>query len=363
MVIIPKTFKENILHFYQRQQTLVSILTFSVGFLVDVITFKRVYTANGLILQALYLLVLGFLISFEIKVCSGEIHLSDKRKKWWSVHNLFIHFLFGSLLSLYTIFYYNSASAFTSLLFILLLAGLMLANELNRFREIGLPIRVILFSICSLSFFSFLYPLLLGKIGPLPFWLGILSSMILLSLIWFFNLSGLKKIRNSILLHAAGVHLFFIIAYTTSLIPPVPVALKKIGIFHHIEKVDGKYIGKYHPHERNFWSFNSTFLARRGDKIHVLLSIFSPDSFRDHVYLKWYHFNENKRWSLEDSIPLSIIGGREAGFRGFGTKQVYSEGSWKIIVETSDGREVGRIKFEIKPDSSTSDRLFLEDIF
>jgi hypothetical protein len=361
MVTYSKTFKEKFFNFYQRQQTLVSISTFSFGFLIDVITYKRVYTPAGLSLQAAYLIILGLLIAYEIKIIN-ECTLDLEKKKWWTLHNLSVHFLFGSLLSLYTIFYFNSASAISSFLFILLLAILMLANEMRRIRKIGLPVGVILFSICTLSYFSFLYPIVLGKIGSTPFWLGILSSLFVTSLLSF-RLKNFKKLKNHVLIPSIGVHLFFIIAYNFSLIPPVPVALKKIGIFHDIEKKQGQYIGKYLDEGRTFWPKDSTFLARKGDKLNVLLSIFSPDSFKDKVYLKWYHHKENKGWTLEDSIPLNFFGGREAGFRGYGIKQAYTQGPWKIIVETSDRRELGSIKIIVIDDSSTTPRTFSEEIY
>src|SRR5690606_19350005 len=107
-------------------------------------------------------------------------------------HNLVVHFLFGSLLSVYTIFYYTSASAVTSFFFILLLAGLMLANEFPRFQKLGLPVRVILFSICVMSYFSFFYPILMGHVGVIPFWLGFLTSAASLALVWKLNFKGLE---------------------------------------------------------------------------------------------------------------------------------------------------------------------------
>jgi hypothetical protein len=38
-------------------------------------------------------------------------------------------------------------------------------------------------------------------------------------------------------------------------------------------------------------------------------------------------------------------------------------GEWKVVVETSDGREVGRIKFTIESDDSSSPREFKKDYF
>lgn len=356
------------MEFYLHNEVLVSMIVFAMGFLFDLYTVGRIDSLFNLIQQAVYLILLGTFLLIEIKISIGTMNLKGKAQKFWDYHNLVVHFLFGSLLSVYTIFYYTSASAFTSFVFILLLAILMLANEIPKIRKLGLPVRVILFCICVLSYFSFFYPILMGHIGNLPFWMGLISSALLMALIWklnFKNQEGKGLIaRNHVLRPTIAVHLFFLVAYYTSLIPPVPVAVKKIGVYYDIEKKDGHYIGKY---IKSNWSFLSKgsqeFHARPGDKVTIILSIFSPARFKDQVYLKWYRDDEKQGWKLEDTIPLNILGGRDQGFRGFGTKQFYIVGKWRVLVETSDGREVGRINLEILNDNSIEDRQFTDDYF
>lgn len=345
------------MEFYQRYEVLVSMIMFALGFLVDVYTIRRIDSLFGLIQQGIYLTVLGTFLILEIRIVNGSLKLSPKKEKFWQYHNLVVHFLFGALLSLYTIFYYTSASAITSFIYILLLAGLMLANEFGKIRSVGLPVRITLYSICTLSYFSFFYPILMGKIGVVPFWLGFLSSLFLVTLVLLFNFRG--KLRKQLLIPALGVHLFFVVAYYTALIPPVPVAIKRIGVYHGVQKQAGKYIGF---HQRTFWDSwypgkSREFIAREGDKVFVLMSIFSPTRFQDQVFLKWYYYSDSG-WGLEDTIPLNIIGGRSEGFRGFASKQFYKLGTWRIIVETSDGREVGRINLKIKADESKEERFF-----
>jgi hypothetical protein len=144
----------------------------------------------------------------------------------------------------------------------------------------------------------------------------------------------------------------------------VPVAVKKIGVYYGIEKKDGDYIGKYLKSNWGLFSKGSQeFHARPGDKVTIILSIFSPARFKDQVFLKWYRDDEKTGWKLEDTIPLNIFGGRDQGFRGFGTKEFYIAGKWRVLVETSDGREVGRIHLEIFNDDSITQREFTNDYF
>jgi hypothetical protein len=360
-------YKARLLDFYQHHEVLVSICVFVFGFLFDLLTLGRIDDLLNLVQQAVYLILLGSLLICEIRIKFGTLTLSERAKKFWEYHDLIVHFLFGSLLSIYTIFYYTSASAFTSLIFILLLAGLMLANEVPKFQRLGLPARVILYSICVLSYFSFFYPILMGHVGWIPFWLGFLTSVFVMGMIWRFNFTDLKTkdpLKRNVLLPSIGIHLLFLIGYYTSFIPPVPVAVKKIGIYYHLEKNQGNYIGH---HLKPFWKMwnkgSQDFNARPGDKIIVILSIFSPTNFQDRVFLRWYYDDSEKGWSLQDSIPLSILGGRDGGYRGFGTKVNFQSGDWKVIVETSDHREVGRIHFNVTPDDSTEPREFKQDFF
>lgn len=349
--------KSKFMEFYQRHEVLVSVIMFSLGFLTDIVMIRRIDNVYGLIQQAIYLLVLGVFLILEIRFVTGKRML-------WKYHNLVVHFLFGALLSLYTIFYYTSASAITSFLYIILLASLMLANEFGKIRAVGLPVRVTLYSICTLSYFSFLFPIFFKRIGPGPFWAGVLSSLLLFILIWLFNLRGIKNVKKEVLFPAIGMHLFFVFAYYTSLIPPVPMAVKKMGIYYKVEKKNGKYIGS---HSRTFWDNYlpgpKEYLAREGDKVTVLMSIFSPARFQDQIYMKWFYHDEKNGWSLEDTIPLSILGGRASGYRGYGSKKFYKLGLYRVTVETSDGREVGRISVDIKRDTTTDDRVFKEDVY
>jgi hypothetical protein len=237
----------------------------------------------------------------------------------------------------------------------------MLANEIHQIRAYGLPVRVILFSICSLLYFSFLYPIIMGKIGVLPFWTGIFTSLLILSCLWFFNFKARIKLNNQLLLLSLAVHVLFVLAYYTSLIPPVPVHIKKIGLFYGVEKKGDQYIGKYLVQGSYF--FSKEFKTRPNDKIHILISIFSPTHFQDQITLKWYRYDKEKGKKLEDHIPLNILGGRDEGFRGYATKQYYTEGQWEVLVETSDGRELGRLGFHVLTDLSQAQRIFEEDIF
>jgi hypothetical protein len=90
----------------------------------------------------------------------------------------------------------------------------------------------------------------------------------------------------------------------------------------------------------------------------VFFRIFSPTRFADQVLMRWYRKDGARGWAPSDSIPINIVGGREEGFRGYGFKSNYEPGRWRVQVETTDGREIGRVYFrlELVPETPRSSR-------
>ena len=73
-------------------------------------------------------ILLGFSLYGEI------INYTPKKEfllKVWPYKTEAIHFLYGSLLSAYTIFYFKSSSFSSSFLFLLILTGLLFLNEID----------------------------------------------------------------------------------------------------------------------------------------------------------------------------------------------------------------------------------------
>ena len=141
----------------------------------------------------------------------------------------------------------------------------------------------------------------------------------------------------------------FLTLYLFRLIPPVPLSIPFMGVYHGVERTEAGYRLTHEPGSWRFWRRGDQhFEAQPGDRIYVFFRIFSPARFSDQVTMRWYWKPEGKRWELQDSIPIDIVGGREQGFRGYGFKSNYQPGDWKVEVETTDGREIGRIYFVVE---------------
>ena len=70
--------------------------------------------------------------------------------------------------------------------------------------------------------------------------------------------------------------------------------------------------------------------------------------------MRWQFKDPEEGWQDVDIIPLDITGGRDEGWRGFTIKSKYKHGRWRVSVETSDRRELGRIALTVVPDTSAS---------
>lgn len=334
---------------------------FTLGFAFDILTLDRIDSWLTLVQQAVYLVVLGTLLAMEQRYVGDRLPPSWLAKVWRFSEDA-LHFLFGSLLSTYTLFYFKSASGITSLLFLVLMALLLVANEAPRFRQLGPVVRVGLFSFCVTSYFAYVIPVLIGFLSA---WLFVIAA--LLGTAVSFGLYRLVKAWSGepalalrrVALPGLGVQALLVAMYFLRVIPPVPLAMETMGIYHGVERLDGEY---RLLHERDAWRVwekgDQKFKARPGDKVYCFVRIFAPSRFRDRVFVRWSYDDPKRGWVSQDAIPLTISGGRAQGFRGYASKANYMPGDWRVSIETEDGREVGRIRFTLLQDDSVEPREF-----
>jgi hypothetical protein len=342
--------------YYSRNEGAVGAAFFAAGFIFDILTTGRIDSWLTIAQQAVYLLVItGILLHMFLERDAAAPDPPGGRNlaRWYyEYRSPLVHFLMGALLNLYAIFYFKSSSLLVSFGFLGLLVIVLLANELKRIKSLGLPFKFALLSLCFLSFSAYLVPVLVGSIGLGTFLLSMLAGCVPLA-------AAAGRIRSSapdkfaparrqILLPLGCVVIGFLAFYLFRLIPPVPLSIPFMGIYHNVERTGTGY---RLSHERPAWRFwhngDQHFIAQPGDKVYVFFRIFSPARFSDQVEMRWYWKDSARGWILHDSIPIRIVGGREQGFRGYGVKSNYQPGAWKVQVETTDGREIGRVYFEL----------------
>lgn len=344
---------------YSRYSRFLPAATFISGVLFDILTLERIDKWSSRVQLGAYLLIVAGLISLE----AADLKPSAKAPPWLQrishYRDEVAHFFLGSLLSAHTIFYFKSMSFWPSLAFFIFVAGLLIGNEMSTLRKLGLPLRAGLFAVCLVSYLACLTPIWWGRLGWWPFLTAVGGAALLGALpIGVAYSSGLMGRSNArlVAIPFSGTLVGFLALYALHLIPPVPLSLTHLGIYHRVERTaDGYEVTEMRP-EWKFWEAgDQDFIAAPHDRIYCFFSIFSPTGFKDQLRIRWLKKDASGHWQGSDSVPLSITGGREEGYRGYAYKSHYEPGRWQVRIETSDEREIGRLDLNVRLSDAGSD--------
>jgi hypothetical protein len=338
---------------YRRHRMAWDLAFFAGGFLFDVFAARAGVDHVLMILQqVLYLTVIGSIlyVDFIRDADPDAVPMRPWVERLWNYRSLVFHFCLGTLMNLYSIFFLMSASFFSSIVFVLVLFGAVVLNEIAAIRHHGLDVKVALYVLSIFCFWSLLIPILLGHLSPFTFYLSFGATLGFLA---FFYARLRRRLRHGFIirrlltpgLFVSGV---FLGLYIAGLIPPVPIAAKTLGIYHRVEKLGDHFVVYYEPSVWHlFRSDDDTFGAQPGDTLNVFFAIYAPTNFDDTVFVRWSLKDPQKGWEDSDRLPIHIVGGRREGFRGYATKQNFAAGDWRVLVETRDGREISRLHFTV----------------
>jgi Protein of unknown function (DUF2914) len=360
----PGSFRRRLAEFRQRHERAEHVLFFIAGFTFDAMMVRRIDEPKVLIQQAVYLTVAGLLL-FGLNAWD---HRKVKPPRFfrgvWRWSQPALHFVLGTLLNAYALFYFKSGSGLSALFFLVTICVLLLMNELPQFRRFGPVVIFGLYSFCLTSYFAYLYPVLFGRLEPWMFLAAVGTSLFpLLLLAWGHHrfTGDQHKVFIEALAPSIGVQTLLVVLFLFHLVPPVPLSLRDIGIYHGVVRspTDATYALSHHPLPWwRFWSKDEQeFLARPGDRIFCFVHIFAPRNFHDEVRMRWAHRDSGAGWASSDAVPIKITGGKEDGYAGYSYKQNWSAGDWLVTVETRDGREIGRRRFTVSadPDAAAED--------
>jgi hypothetical protein len=154
-----------------------------------------------------------------------------------------------------------------------------------------------------------------------------------------------------------GICLLFNFLYFLNIIPPVPLALKNVGIYHSLlTRAGGGYVALYEPsHWWEFWRDTSgIYTLSPGQSAFCFSSVFAPSNLEAPVYHRWEKQNSNDgAWETQSRLSFEISGGRNDGYRGFTAKSALTPGRWRCNVETGQGQLIGRVGFTVVTASTT----------
>lgn len=343
------------------------VIFFFAGVTYDTVTLTRIDRLLDNLILLLYLTVLGGLIVLKGRADLGKVPgmpaETTKGAQFLAraepYYPMAIQFLLGGLFSAYTIFYSQSASLTTTAVFFGLLVVLLVGNEFLHDRLSNLKLLVSLYALVAFCFFTFFLPVLTGIMNWVMVLLGAMLSLALALRV--LELVYLRKTgRSRIEMVKAGSPAVAVVAvlvlfYFLNWIPPVPLSLKRGGIYHQVDKADGLY---HLTFEKPAWY---RVMKRSDNPFHgegpayCFTAVFAPVELKTTIYHRWQYrmvapgqSSGRGDFSTTDRIPIHISGGREGGYRGYTIKQYLPPGEWRVDVETEDGRVIGRVRFQVE---------------
>ena len=345
-----------------------NLLCFIAGFVFDVFATRAGVDHTLLIVQQIvYLAVIGAIlyVDFVREAQPEALPMPRWIERLWQYRSPVFHFCLGTLMNLYSIFFLMSASLFSSIVFVVILFGAVVLNELHEVRR-GLDIKVAFYVLCIFCFWSLLIPIVLHSISRLTFLVSFAATLAMMA---GFATALRRRIGRTPLVRrlvapGLAVSVLFLLMYMIGLIPPVPIAARTLGVYHRVERVGDEFRLSYVPSWWRVWqSDDRHFVAEPGDAVHVFFGIYAPTRFDDTVFVRWSFRDRTSTWQDSDRIPIRITGGRESGFRGVATKENYVAGAWRVIVETRDRREIARLRFTITKAEANPERVFKTEVF
>jgi hypothetical protein len=339
-----------------------TVAMFVAGFLFDFLTMQRIDSLTDLTFQLGYLAGLTGLLVYQHREASGRWIPGGLTHRWWRYNLEALHFLYGGLLSAYVVLYFRSSTSARPAVFLALLVGVMVVNEVPRIRSTGYRLRLGLYGFCVLSFLTYFIPIVLGHIDAWVFLLSLLSSAALVWQVagWLTRPGADRAVeRMRLFAPAAGVLVLIGALYILRLIPPVPLSVQFQGIYHDVLRDGSGYTLVYkEPPSWALWRRDSRpFERREGDRLHYFARVFAPSRFRHRVMIRWELFDPARgTWATTDRIPLNIVGGRAEGFRGTAVKSNFMPGRWRVTAETEAGRAIATLSFRVEEDTGTGER-------
>ncbi len=268
---------------------------------------------------------------------------------------LVTQYAFGSLFSGMLIFYGRSGSWLVSWPFFVIMLGVIYGNETIRNRVQRLLYNIGMLFIGLFAYVVLIVPVVLGKMSALVFvGSGILALIIMLTFIRLLALVVPRFIalhQRSLIFIVGLIFAGFNFLYFANLIPPIPLSLKDMGIFHSVVRFeDGTYQLTYEKGE--WWQFykksDTVFHPAPDGALFCFAKVFAPTKINTNVYHRWEYYNEtDKAWIEHARLSYPITGGGDGGYRGYSLIQNYREGKWRCTVETGRGQVLGREVFTV----------------
>lgn len=331
---------------YERYVSAGSIVT---GFIVDSFFLVRPDEFWGNVLLSSYLVVSALGISI--------LAFYEKRGREAPFLLLPItQFIFGNMAGSLIVLYGRSGTLNGSYLFFIFLLAFLIGNEFMRAHYARITLHISAWFFLLQAYMVLVFPIAIGRLGTGAFILSTVVSVLiaggLLYLVHIISKVSVLKSLKGIVFSIGGIFIFFNLLYFLNVIPPVPLALRDIGIYHTIEK-GGTNIFKGTYEKPRWFEFgrntSKTFHFTEGEKAYCFSSVFAPVKIGTEVFHRFEYYDATaEKWQSSARFSFTITGGRDSGYRLYSEKTVLS-GRWRCSVENERGALIGRIVFDALP--------------
>ena len=352
-VFMLRTFRR----LYERHRQHFLTIAFVFGFIVDNITLNRVDQLFDNIILLTYVALA--MVSLVLLYAGSADKFSEPVSRFMRRYMpLLTQYAFGGLFSGMLIFYGRSGSWMVSWPFLLIIIGVIFGNETIRDRVQRLIYNIAMLFVGMFAYVVLVVPVVLGKMGALVFvGSGVLALIIMLVYIRILGLVVPRfiKLHQRALLFVVGIiFASFNFLYFANIIPPIPLSLKDVGIFHSVVRFeDGSYQLTYE--EGEWWQFykksDDIFHPVAGGNVFCFAKVFAPTKIQTDVFHRWEYYNEEAgEWQEHARLSYPIVGGSDGGYRGYTLIENYRDGTWRCTVETERGQVLGRETFKVRTD-------------
>jgi len=263
-------------------------------------------------------------------------------------------FALGGLWSGFLVFYSRSAVMAASWPFLLLLAGFLIGNETFRKYHSRLVFSSLLLLFAIYSYSIFVVPVFTRSIGKLTFIAsGVIAAAVFLLFLRLLKSIGALRFRQSrpqLLMGAAAIFVAMNAFYFFDILPPLPLALANVGVYHSVKHEGTVYNAVGEPQS---WS-NSVGLEPAvehvvpGQPLYLYSAVFAPIKLTTRIAHRWQWYDPARsRWVTQSLVSFPINGGRDGGYRAYSIKSNPKPGDWRVDIRTEDGRLIGRLKFDV----------------
>ena len=347
-----------IVSFWKRYEHHIGVGAIAIGFFFDLLLADRPDSvANNLLLLS-YLFIAGaFIVILNLR----EMRANKSAEPLFLL--LVLQFCYGGLASNLLVLYGRSGTFVGSAIFLGLMGALVLGNEYLRGRYTVLRFNVAVYYFLLLSYCLIAVPtFIFHSVGTLVFVLSGVVSLVIIAIflaVLYAAVLRKTKVRGLYDTSIIVVIIFCIFngLYFLNVIPPVPLSLKSVGIYHTVlRQSGGSYLVTYQPAPIwQFWKQTSgSYTAGPGESAFCFSSVFAPTGLSAGIYHRWEKYDEAAgEWRTMARVSFSISGGRDGGYRGWTMKSALTEGKWRCDVETAGGALIGRASFTVVEASST----------